>query len=87
MKNRSILNAIRITILDWDPMDLFMMGQAGLEEYDEYIAEISDAIKKFKTPDEMYDFLIDLSKDKMDVDADKDRTRIAAEKLLSFNLE
>lgn len=87
MKNRSILNAIRITILDWDPMDLFMMGHAGLEEYDEYIAEISDAIKKFKTPDEMYDFLIDLSKDKMDVDADKDRTRVAAEKLLSFNLE
>jgi hypothetical protein len=86
-KNRNILNSIRITLLDWDPMDLFLMGQAGLEEYDEYLVQISDKMKTCKNVDEMKVFLFELARDEMDVEADLERTQIAAQKLIDLNLE
>lgn len=85
---RDVLNSIRLTLLDWDPMDLFAIGQAGLEEYDEYISDIAKHIRKSKNPDELKEYLQKLVMEEMDVSSfDEDKTRQAAEKLYSLNLD
>lgn len=78
---------MRITLLDWDPMDLFLIGQAGLEEYDEYLVQVSDATKRAKSVDELVESLSQIAVNEMDGKADPERTKIAAEKLLKLNLE
>ena len=83
---RDILNSIRLTLLDWDPLDLFAMGQAGLEEYDEYISDISKYIRKSKDVQELESYLIQIATEDMDVKiSDSKLVKEVAEKL--FKLE
>ena len=86
-QKRTTLNSMRITLLDWDPMDLFLIGQAGLEEYDEYLVLISNATKRAKNLDELIESLTSIAEKEMDAKADPERTKIAAEKLLQLNLD
>ena len=87
-QKRDILNSIRLTMLDWDPMNLFDLGQAGIEEYDEYIPAITKTVGNMNTVEEFEEFLISYAKDEMGVkNCDADRTKKAAEKLLKFSIE
>ncbi|MCB0279567.1 MAG: hypothetical protein KDD94_08710 [Calditrichaeota bacterium] len=86
-QKRDILNSIRLTMLDWDPMELFALGQAGIEEYDEYIPPLTKALAKINDIDELEQFLHDYARDAMAVKhCDQERTRKAAEKLLQFTI-
>jgi len=86
-QNRNTLNSIRITLLDWDPMDLFLIGQAGIEEYDEYIPGITKTLKQLKTVEELKQFLMEFAASEMGVSScDSERTQTAAEKLLQLKI-
>jgi hypothetical protein len=87
-QKRDVLNSIRLTLLDWDPMDLFAMGHAGLEEYDEYISDIAKYVKKSKNVGELESYLVQLATEEMDVSIkDQSSVQVAAEKLYRLNLE
>jgi hypothetical protein len=73
-------------MLDWDPMDLFSLGQAGLEEYDEYIPEISSAIKSMRSATDIEAYLQKLATDQMEKTPDPTLTAAAAEKLFRLGL-
>ena len=87
-QKRDILNSIRLTMLDWDPMNLFDLGQAGIEEYDEYIPAITKSITQKMSIEDFETFLVDYAKTKMGVAVcHPERTKKAAEKLHQFSLE
>lgn len=85
-QNRNVLNSIRLTLLDWDPMDLFMMGQAGLEEYDDYIPAISKTLKKLKNEADVEAYLLELATGEMAASPDAGLTKTAAQKLFALGL-
>lgn len=85
--NRDKLNALRLILLDWDPMDLFMMGQAGLEEYDEHLPKLAERLSDFSNVDELTSFLTTYATEQMDAEPDPEATRTAAEKLHRLKLD
>ena len=81
------LNKIRLIFLDWDPMGLFDLGMAGLEEYDVFIPQIAKKLQKADSVEDFTDFLHTLVCEEMDdANPTKDETLEISEKLLRLNL-
>ena len=82
---KNTLNSIRLCLLDWDPMNLFLQGSASLEEYDEYIPSLIKLVQKNQTAEELIVALQKLAKTEMGQSkCDSILTAKCADKLLKI---
>lgn len=87
IRARDLHQSIReILVGDWDPIGIRAIAEAA-DEYDSYVPEIYSMLIKRRSAGDISDFLLWVETEHMGLAADRQKTRLVAEKIAGLTRE